>query len=393
MLNLNIYEKNISKLKLYAFLTKVLFYSPVLIAFLKNNHLSAFQILSLFSIMSFITFILEIPSGHFADKYGRKNSLLIATFALFLSSIIFWFASVFNLFIVAAVLLGISGAFRSGADSALLYDTLIILKKEKEHKKIRGSIKAYNAWALTISSFSSTLIVFYFDLKYTFLFSSIFFICALFITFTLKEPKHKVKIEKNIPHITTSIKECLYNKKLLMITLFSSSTFLFIDVSQRFDQMYYLLINLDIKWFGILFGIFAIISGIITKYTYIIEKKLGLKNSLLLIIVLPIISFIFLGLNKTFWGLIAIFLVNIMWGFPNVIINDYSQKLIHSKNRATMLSIQNQIFSIFYFIVPLVLGYIADLFSSINKIYLVMAIFIFIFSFYPTYYLIKNKVN
>lgn len=390
MHNVSGYEQNIWKLKLYSFFTKFLFYSPIIIAFFKSLNFSVFQILLLFSISSFISFVLEIPSGYYADKYGRKNSLLFATFTLLLSSLIFWFASAYSLFIIAAILLGISGAFRSGADTALLYDTLIILKKEDEHKKIQGSILAYNAWALTLASLSSSLIVLYLNMRYTFLISVIFFCIAFLVTITIMEPKHLSHDNKTKISIIDSIKECFSNKKLLMITLFSIGTFLFIDVSQKFDQMYYLLLNIDLKWFGVLFGTFTVLSGIATKYSHVIEKSLGMKKSILLMIFIPVCSFIFLGLNATYFGLIAILLVNIIWGISKVITLDYSQKLIKSQNRATVLSIQNQIFSIFYIVIPLFLGYVADLVPVINKIYLVMALLIIVLSSYPAYYFIKN---
>ena len=56
----------------------------------------------------------------------------------FLGYLIFSFYSGFNEFFIAEIFLGIGGSLISGADSALIYDTLLELKKDEDYTKIEG---------------------------------------------------------------------------------------------------------------------------------------------------------------------------------------------------------------------------------------------------------------
>ena len=71
-----------------------------------------------------------ITTGFFADIYGRRLSLFFGSILTFLGYLIFSFYSGFNEFFIAEIFLGIGGSLISGADSALIYDTLLELKKD-----------------------------------------------------------------------------------------------------------------------------------------------------------------------------------------------------------------------------------------------------------------------
>ena len=75
----------------------------------------------------------------FADIYGRRLSLFFGSILTFLGYLIFSFYSGFNEFFIAEIFLGIGGLI-SGADSALIYDTLLELKKDEDYTKIEGKI-------------------------------------------------------------------------------------------------------------------------------------------------------------------------------------------------------------------------------------------------------------
>jgi MFS family permease len=68
------------------------------------------------------TFLFEIPTGIFADRFKRKYSVLLGLFLFGLAFLIFAFAQTFSLWVFVFVVWGLSVAFQSGATSALLYD-------------------------------------------------------------------------------------------------------------------------------------------------------------------------------------------------------------------------------------------------------------------------------
>jgi MFS family permease len=88
------------------------------------------------------SFLLELPSGIFADKYGRKKSISIGMAGLVATFVVLATAKTFAAAILGFVLWGGSFAFISGAGSALLYDGL----------KESGRLDSHLGWLSKIRS-------------------------------------------------------------------------------------------------------------------------------------------------------------------------------------------------------------------------------------------------
>ncbi len=71
-------EKNIQKMYLLKFISGMYFFVPIIVLFWQENGLNLTQIMILQSLFSFMVVTLEIPSGYFADVFGRKMSILIS---------------------------------------------------------------------------------------------------------------------------------------------------------------------------------------------------------------------------------------------------------------------------------------------------------------------------
>ena len=97
---------------------------PIIVIFFKENGLSLTQIMILQSVYSLTVALTEIPSGYFADFFGRKKSIIISTILSFCGYLIFSNYCSFEAFIIAEILIALGGSLMSGADSALMYDSL-----------------------------------------------------------------------------------------------------------------------------------------------------------------------------------------------------------------------------------------------------------------------------
>ena len=143
-------KNNIIKLYLLKAVKWFMIVMPIIVLFFESKGLSLTQIMILQGTYSLFVALFEIPSGFFADIYGRKNSLVIGSIFLFLGYVIFSFFSGFNEFLFAEILLGIGGSLISGADSAILYDTLLEIKEDKEYTKIEGRTYAIGNFSWTL---------------------------------------------------------------------------------------------------------------------------------------------------------------------------------------------------------------------------------------------------
>jgi MFS family permease len=109
----------------------------------RENGLSLTQVMLLQSIFAILTVILEIPSGYFADIYGRKRTLIIAGIMGVMAMTTYSLGYNFLHFLIAEIFFAINVSFTSGTTSAFIYDTLQNLGKEKEYKKIWGNALFY----------------------------------------------------------------------------------------------------------------------------------------------------------------------------------------------------------------------------------------------------------
>lgn len=87
-----------------------------------SQRLSAPQVGVYFSVVYATQLIAEIPTGAFADKFGRRKSALCGAYLMPIMPLLLYFGHSFSAYLIAAVLYGLAAAFLSGSLDALLYD-------------------------------------------------------------------------------------------------------------------------------------------------------------------------------------------------------------------------------------------------------------------------------
>ena len=142
--------------------------------------ISFLQIGLLFSIREISTAILEIPTGIFADCFGRKNSMIFSFLSYIASFIIFYFFPVFSIYIIAMIFFAFGEAFRTGTHKAMILEYLKI--KKIEHLKVEyyGFTRSWSQKGSAISSLIAGAIVFYSgQYKFVFLASIVTYLLEL----------------------------------------------------------------------------------------------------------------------------------------------------------------------------------------------------------------------
>ncbi|HBL75339.1 MAG TPA: MFS transporter [Prolixibacteraceae bacterium] len=336
---------------------------PVVVLFYQENGMNMQQIFMLKSVYSLGIVVMEIPSGYLADVWGRKKTLLMGAvlgatgFALYSFSYGFW------AFAVAELVLGIGYSFVSGADAAMLYDTLKSSKREGKYIKQEGRITSAGNFAEAFAGICGGLLA-TISLRMPFYFQFAVASIAIPAAFLLKEPNmHAKELAIGFKAIFQTVRQTFLHVELRSALLVSSFTGTASLTFAWFAQPYFQKAGLPVSLFGLMWTLLNLSAGISAFWSYKVERRLGQKNSLLFIIAGLSFGYFFAAWEISLAGIAILFFFYVMRGISHPILKDYINRHTGSEVRATILSLRDFVIRINFAVIGPVLGYFTDHFS------------------------------
>ena len=125
-------NSNIKLLNWFNFFTDLIFYAPIAVLYFAKVSGSFALGMSVFSIVTISSALLEIPTGIFSDKIGRRKTIILGAASAVVASIFYAIGGSFLFLAIGSFFLGLCRSFYSGNNDALLYDTLS--EKNEQHK-------------------------------------------------------------------------------------------------------------------------------------------------------------------------------------------------------------------------------------------------------------------
>ncbi|HNV94845.1 MAG TPA: MFS transporter [Bacteroidales bacterium] len=333
---------------------------PIVVLFYQSNNLSMHEIFIIQSIYSISIVAFEIPSGYFADVIGRKKTILIGAWMGVFGFSVYSFSYSFWGFVVAEIILGIGQSMISGADSALLFDSLTDDRNEQAYLKLEGRVISIGNFAEAFAGIIGGLLAVY-SLRYPYYGQVLVSAIAVPAAFLLKEPHcSKSRIELGWSQIINVIKYSFSTKKLRWNILYSS----FVGVSTLtmawFVQPWFIFNNVSTEYFGILWTSLNLTVGLSSMLAYKIELKIGEIRTHFLFNLFIIMGFLVLGWTHLWIGLFILFLFYLARGVATPILKNNINKHTPSNIRATVLSVRNFFIRILFSLIGPILGYMTD---------------------------------
>ena len=149
------------RFKLYGFLKNLRFFEPFILLIFMQNGLTFLQIGVLYSVRDLSNYILEIPTGVFADAFGRRKSMVLAFSAYIASFLVFFFFVDFYIYILAMVLFGLGEAFRSGTHKALILEHLKLNDMLDLKVSYYGRTRAASQLGSALNSLIAAILLFF----------------------------------------------------------------------------------------------------------------------------------------------------------------------------------------------------------------------------------------
>ncbi|HOX10786.1 MAG TPA: MFS transporter [Candidatus Moranbacteria bacterium] len=364
MKNLNL-SSNVWKLYLIKAVRSGMFAIPIIVLFFKENGLSMKEILLLQSFFSIVAISLELPTGRFADCVGRKASILIGGIMATVGYVIYSMSYSFWGFLCAEAVLGVGLSFVSGADNAMLYDTLMERDAESEYKKFQGKNDSIGKVSEGITSFIGGFLALV-SLRFPLYWDAGLAFLMVPLALTLTEPKiHKTENKESVfVQMWKLLKFSLNDHKELKWLIFYSAIVSASTLTMVwFIQVYWVATNVPLTLFGVLWAVLQFSAAFFSWHAHRIEKYLGRKKSLLLLIVFPVVGYFILSTSLFIWLNIFMLLFYVTVGINNPVISDYINGLVSSDVRASILSVKNLIGRLAFSVIGPFVGWINDAIS------------------------------
>ena len=319
----------------------------------------------------------EVPTGIVADTVGRKASLAVGTALISLSIFAWVFAPTMPLIMLAYVGMAIGIAFLSGAEDALFYESVQRSGRGDDYTRLVGRVSATLLGATALGSVASGLFATV-NLMVPFVVAGLSFVMTFGIVMTLKEPQTE---EKSAGQSRTSYRQILRQAITLMRT----------RPTLRYPIMYLALVPLTATLMETFFlqpqsvalGVPIAGIGVVVMATQImniagltwsdwIKAHMGERQVLYAVPLVIIASLLALAALQVLPSLVFIAVISFATAILRPLVLSRIQNEVSDNIRATILSMQSLMFTLFLAMGEPILGLIADR-SGLPAAYIVLA--------------------
>jgi MFS family permease len=323
--------------------------------------LSLSEILLLQALFSLATLLMEFPSGYLSDRLGYRFALNLACLFGITGWTTYTFAGSFAGVLVAEIQLGISYAFISGADSALLYETLRHEGKEEEYTKHDGRMTAWAQAGEAAGAIGAGALYAWFPLL-PFLLQIGVWVSALLVCRNLKEiPAEKRHTESHLLEALGIARKAFLLKpglrySILLAAMLGLASFYPVWLIQPYMQA----INVPLVWFGPIWAVANLCVSFGSLLSHRIQYHLGARGTPFLLLALIAFGYMGLAFNQLIWGFAFYFLLTIMRGIQGPFLRLALQKQSERHERASILSLKSLTFRLGFVITAPLVGMMAD---------------------------------
>lgn len=339
-------QQNVRLYPHYQIGRNLLLWLPVFFLYL-SERVGVRETLLLEAIYYLSVVVLEVPSGYFSDRIGRRLTLLIAGAAQAAACCVFALGSSFAPFAAAQVLLAVGMAFNSGTDSSLLYDSLAALGRGEEMgaQVARAQKRAFQV--LAASTLAGGLLA-GFDLRIAYALSALGGVLSFGVAWRFREPPRGEALAPR-RQLGAAVAQ-LGDPVLRWLFLFAVVMTVFNHVPYEFFQKYleFLFARHDLAGYavtpaiaGATMAIGLLISAWASGKAMGLAERLGVPGALLSTLVLQSVIIVAMGavLHP------AVILLLLVRSVPRALTSPVTHATIHprlpSGLRATYMSLQS----------------------------------------------------
>jgi len=337
-------EANISYLYLIKLSKWLMLIMPVVVLFYTDDGLDTTHVYLLQAAYSLCVALFEIPSGYVADIIGRRTTLIWGTILGTLGFAILSLSHTFAGFLAAEIVLGLGGSFVSGADSALLFDSLAATNRRNYYLRYEGRITALGNLGETVAAIGGGLIAAWLSYRSVYVGQTLIAAIGIPAAPLVVEPARRKRIDRPSLHQIFRIsRDALFVHKKLSATILGSSVAGTATLCMAWTaQIYFVEQGFSEKEITPLWVLLNLSVALVSATAAVVVARIGLRTALMISTLLPA-GFILLGTLPLIPALMSLFVFYLIRGFTTPMLRDLINNHCDSSIRATVLSIRSLI--------------------------------------------------
>lgn len=321
-----------------------------------------------------ISVFLELPTGVLADLLGRKNTIIFGYVLSGLGYVVIGFGHSFDIFLLGYMISSFGAAFASGADTAILFDTL------KEHD-LQDDYARYSGRTVFIFRLFVVVGMVAGQYLYAITIGLPYIACGLAIMASgliyvfAHEPqreREQLTAHNYFRGIALGFREAFKDRATALLSLY------FITIAAVELMLLWFYYAPYISWLGytaanigLIYGAIAAARLVVTLLSHRLDSILGDAKVLYLLPIILGVALLFGGMRNIYIGSFFLFVHYALFTLRYTVLNKYTNLRFSSKYRASALSSLSMFVSLIYAGVVLGLGAVI----SLDNVGIVLTIF------------------
>lgn len=339
---------------------------PIYLMLFESKGISASQISLLLAIWTVPAILFEIPTGILADHWNRKLMLVIGNSCKAVCYLLWLFSETFTMFALGFLLWGLSEAFCSGSEEALLFDNLKLHKREHQFDEVYGKGHFYNNIGVAISAISGGFLAMEFGMRFVLAVSVLSMLVCIALTtrfqevnfFKSRKTSSGGLIANTLSTLRDSTSFCIGNSRFVVIILLFILVIGMSGILDEYDPLIAQSYGLNLGLIGLWgFGRYILEAlGGRTAYRFSsLLSKIHIKDRFSVIMAVCIFAGTVLILSGLLHSIVVIPLYGMFYflmSAAGVMHKDIIQQKIDEQGRSTvhsLISLVNNLYGLLFF--------------------------------------------
>ena len=327
---------------------------------LEERGLTIGQVLAFEAAFGATILLAEVPTGIVADRYSRRLSLMLAGSITVIGFLTFGLATTLPLLLLSYVAFGIGEAFSSGADSAVLFESMKALKRDHEFSSRIGFLNGALTAMIAGSTLVGAVIVIWLPLNAPFLISAALTLPAVVLLLWLREPPRGDERSSFVATGRLALSRVLHTRSMwsfILVWVSGGVTISMMGVT--LPIILFRTHDAEIWLIGAFVASQLLVSSVGSLLAAPLVRRFGLRRVVVVMAVGGPLSLL-AGATGAIW-LIPVFMLpsisfNVLW----VHAIDFLSRGVTDSQRATTVSLASMAANVGFIAVALTLGPIAD---------------------------------